>query len=407
MARTPKNNNQQEQPSQEPQQAQARKRAKKHRGHGEGSIYQSKDGRYVAAITLENGKRKVYYGKTYKETQEKLQQALYEKKQGTLATGPQQTLEQFLDHWIEHVQKTDVSLRSYISQRGLLYNHIIPILGKVRMQQVTPEKIEMFYALLQQEKDLKASTIKMIHSALHKAFDHAVRRNILFRNPCDLVTKPRIEKFDIQPLDEEQARRLVEAVHGDLLLEGLITVTVTLGLRRGEVTGLKWEDVDFANKCLYIRRSAGRIAKHGIVEKEPKTKSGLRKIMLPNFLIDVLKEHQQRQQEQKTKKGAAWKGCSYVFCNSVGNFYHEGNLEKRYKRLLEGAGLPAIRFHDLRHSAATILISMGVNPKVVQELLGHSSIMTTLNTYAHVLPSMQQDAVQKLDNFYQNNNKTP
>ena len=407
MARTPKNTPPQDQPSQEPQPPQSRKRTKLHRGHGEGSIYQCKDGRYAAAITLENGKRKVFYGKTYKEAQEKLQQALYEKKQGILATGPQQTLEQFLDHWIEHVQKPTVELRTYVTQRAILYNHIIPVLGKVRMQQVTPEKIEMLYALLQQEKNLKGSTVKSINNALHKAFDHAVRRNILSRNPCDLATKPRIEKFEIQPLNEEQAKRLVEAVRGDLLLEGLITVTVTLGLRRGEVTGLKWEDVDFANKCLYIRRSVGRVGTYGIIEKEPKTKSGLRKIMLPDFLIAVLKQHQQRQQEQKEKKGAAWKNSGYVFCNSKGNFYHEENLMKNYKRLLKRADLPAIRFHDLRHSAATILISMGVNPKVVQELLGHGSIMTTLNTYAHVLPSMQQDAVQKLNNFYQNSDKTP
>jgi integrase len=403
MARTPKepSHNQQPQesaPHQQPRQA--HKRPRKHRRHGEGSIYQLKDGRYAAALRVE-GKRKVYYGKTYKEAQEKLQQALYEKKQGMLATGPQQTLEQFLSHWIEHVQKPAVGLKTYVNHRGLLYNHVIPVLGKVRLQQVTPEKLEMLYALLQQEKNLKASSIKIIHSILGKAFGHAVRRKIISHNPCDLAVKPRVEKFDIQPLNEEQAKRLVEAVRGDLLFEGLITVTVTLGLRRGEVLGLKWDDIDFVNKCLYVRRSTSRVGKYGIVEKEPKTKSGLRKISLPDFLIDILKRHQERQQEHKAKVGTTWKDSGYVFCNSVGNFYHESNLTVRYKRLLQRAGLPEIRFHDLRHSAATILLSMGVNPKVVQELLGHSSFVTTMNTYAHVLPSMQQEAVQKLDNFYQ------
>src|SRR5579875_3127 len=408
MARTPK-----EQPHDQPSQKsvpqpsrQARNRPRKHHRHGEGSIYQRKDGRYVAALRVE-GKRKVYYGKTYKEAQEKLQQALYEKKQGILATGPQQTLEQFLSHWMEHVQKPTVGLRTYVHERGWLYNHVIPVLGKVRMQQVTPEKLEMPYDLLQQEKNLKASSIRAIHATLHKVFDHAVRRNIIARNPCDLAITPRAEKFAIQPLNEEQAKRLVEAVRGDLLLEGLITMTITLGLRRGEVLGLKWEDIDFVNKCLSIRRSAGRVGKHGLIEKEPKTKSGVRKITLPDFLIDALKRHQQRQQEQKAKKGAAWKDSGYVFCNTVGNFYHESNLNGRYKRMLQRAGLPDIRFHDLRHSAATILISMGVNPKVVQELLGHSSITTTLNIYAHVLPSMQQEAMQKLQEFYQQGGETP
>jgi integrase len=161
------------------------------------------------------------------------------------------------------------------------------------------------------------------------------------------------------------------------------------------------------NKCLSIRRSVGRVGKYGIVEKEPKTKSGLRKIDLPDFLIDVLKRHQQRQEEQKARKGAAWKNSGYVFCNTVGNFYHEGDLTDRYKRMLRRAGLPDIRFHDLRHSAATLLISMGVHAKVVQELLRHSSITTTLNIYAHVLPSMQQEAMQKLQEFYQQGDETP
>jgi len=409
MARTPKepSHNQQPQesaPHQQPRQA--HKRPRKHHRHGEGSIYQRKDGRYAAALRVE-GKRKVYYGKTYKEAQEKLQQALYEKKQGMLATGPQQTLEQFLSHWIEHVQKPAVGIRSYINQRGVLYNHVIPVLGKVRMRQVTPEKLEMLYELLQQEKNLKGSTIKLVHATLHKAFGYAVRRNIIARNPCDLAIKPRTEKFDIQPLNEDQARRLVEIVRGDLLFEGLITITVTLGLRRGEVLGLKWDDIDFVNKCLYIRRSVGHLGRHGIIEKKPKTKSGLRKVNVPDFLIDILKLHRQRQEEQKVKKGTAWKNSGYVFCNTVGNFYHEGNLDKRYKRLLKDAGLPEVRFHDLRHSAATILISMGVNPKVVQELLGHSSITTTLNTYTHVLPTMQQEAMQKLHDFYQKGDEIP
>jgi integrase len=238
MARTPK-----EQPHECPSQEsapqppqQARKRPRKHNRHGEGSIYLLKDGRYAAALRVE-GKRKVYYGKTYKEAQEKLQQALYEKKQGILATGPQQTLEQFLSHWIEHVQKPTVFLRTYVHQRSLLSNHVIPVLGKVRMQQVTPEKLEMLYALLQQEKGLKGATVNKIHTILHKAFDYAVRRNLLVRNPCDLAMTPRVEKFAIQPLNEEQTKRLVEAVRGDPLLEGLITMTVTLGLRRGEVLG--------------------------------------------------------------------------------------------------------------------------------------------------------------------------
>lgn len=394
MARTPKKSASEQEPDH-----QERKSKKPHRGHGEGTIYQRKDGRWTAGITLENDQRKYFYGKTRKEVADKLHQALHEQKQGMLATGPQQTVEQFMTYWLENIHKPTIELRSYVTYRGLLKNHIFPVLSKTRMQQVTPEKLEKFYILLQ-EKGLKARTIKSIGDLLHASFDYAVRRNIIPRNVCDLVTKPRVEKYEIQPLDEEQVKRLVEAVRGDLLFEGLITTTVTLGLRRGEALGLKWGDIDFEKKMLFIRRSVGRVSTYGIIEKEPKTQSGLRTIVLPDFLIEVLQQHQQRQQEHQTKIGPAWKNSGYVFCNTRGGFYEDSSLAKRYKQLLKREDLPEIRFHDLRHSAATILISMGVNPKVVQELLGHASIVTTLNIYAHVLPAMQQEAAQKLNNLY-------
>lgn len=367
------------------------------RKQGEGTIVKRADGRYMAAITHE-GKRKYFYGKTSKEVQEKLHTARQEQKQGTLVTEKSQKLGVYLDHWLEQVHKPSIGARSYILYRGLLDNHIIPALGHIQLQKLTPQQVQAFHTK-KLEDGYNAKTVNKMHIVLSMALDNAVKWNMVARNVCDVVTKPRETPYEIQPLTEEQAKRLIE-VACDSILEGIITVVLALTLRRGEVLGLKWNDIDFEGKCLYVRHTTGRIGKMGIVEKRPKTKSGLRKILLPEFVIAALRREQARQEKRKVDLGPKWKNSGYVFPNGHGGFLQESNLDDYYKRLLQRAGLPDIRFHDLRHSAATLLLSMGVNPKVVQEMLGHSSIMTTLNIYGHVLPSMQQDARQKLDDFF-------
>ncbi len=365
--------------------------------NGEGSIGKRKDGRWMATLTID-GKRMYFYGKTQAEALEKRRAAQREYAQGILASGPTQTLKTYLNHWLEDVHRPSVGIRTYLAYRGNLDNHIFPVLGHIQLRKLTPQHIQSFYAKMLKE-GLKASTIKGMHSILRSALDNAVRWNLVSRNVCNLVTKPRTVKHKIHPLIEDQARNLLEAVKGDVL-EGIITVTLVTGLRRGEVLGLKWEDIDLINKYLYVRRSVGRAGKYGIVVSEPKTISGLRVIKLPDIVIDVVGRHRVRQDEVKAKLGTAWQDSGYVFCNGIGEFLDESQLQVMYKRLLKRAMLPNIRFHDLRHSAATIMISMGVNPKVVQEILGHSTISMTMDTYAHVLPSMQQDATQKLNDMY-------
>lgn len=365
--------------------------------NGEGSIVLRKDGRWMATLTLDS-KRKYFYGNTQKEALEKRRAAQREHAQGILATGPTQTLKVYLNHWLEDVHKPSVGIRTYLGYRGKLKNYIFPALGHVQLQKLTPQHIQSFYAKMLKE-GLKASTINGMHNILHSALDNAVRWNLVSRNVSDLVTKPRKVKHKIQPLTEEQARTLLDAVKGDIL-EGIITVTLVTGLRRGEVLGLKWDDIDLENKYIYIRRSVGRAYNYGIIVSKPKSESGLRVIKLPNIVIDVIAQHRVRQDAAKAHLGTKWQDSGYVFCNSKGKFLGESQLHIMYKRLLKRAMLPNIRFHDLRHSAATIMISMGINPKVVQEILGHSTISMTMDTYAHVLPSMQQDAMEKLNDRY-------
>lgn len=171
-------------------------------------------------------------------------------------------------------------------------------------------------------------------------------------------------------------------------------------MRRGELLGLHWHDIDFNESSLSVRRTVGCIGKFGVVVSEPKTRRSRRKIVLPGFVIDALKRHQERQLTMREKAGTQWREKGIVFCNMYGDYLSTTNLQIAFKRLLQSAELPDIRFHDLRHSAASFLAQLGVHPKVVQEILGHSNISMTMDTYSHVFPSMQQDAMDKLDKLF-------
>ncbi|MGZ3626540.1 MAG: tyrosine-type recombinase/integrase [Ktedonobacteraceae bacterium] len=370
------------------------------RGRGEGSVYQRKDGRWSASFYLENRKRKTVYGKTRKEAYEKLQQALLQHRQGLLATGPKQTVKQYLEYWLEHVHKQSIRLHSYVKVRELLDLHILPGLGYLQLQKLTIQHVQAFYSMLQ--KKLSASRVRFIHSTLHKALDDAVRTGLVAKNVCDSVTLPRLVRREMQVLTPEQARKVVEAAKGSRL-EALLLLALTTGMRRGELLGLKWEDLTLteSNGSLQVRRSMTRVAGHGVVTSEPKTASSRRKIALSPFVIRVLKEHRVRQLEMRLQAGTKWIENDLVFCNAYGNFLHPARLYMMFHKVLAEADVQNIRFHDLRHSAATILLSMGVNVKVVQEMLGHSRISMTLDTYSHVLPGMQEEAVEKISGLFQ------
>ena len=370
----------------------------KQRGHGEGSIYQRKDGRWAASITLEGGKRKTFYGKTRREVHEKLQKALQEQQQGILVTGPQQTMKQYLEHWLERVHKPTIRLSTYIKYRGNADRYILPALGHIRVQKLTPQQVQSFYTRMVEE-GLTARTVHSVHTVLHKALDNAVRWGLVPRNVCDAVSQPRPVQHEIQPLTKEQAQRLLQAARAHRL-EALLIMALATGMRRGELLSLRWKDISFEDASLHVRRTMNRIVGHGIVESETKTSKGRRRIMLPLFVIEALKHHRTRQLEARLLADAAWQEHDLVFCNIYGGFLDPANVLRLFGQLLEDADLPHMRFHDLRHSSATILLGMGVHPKVVQELLGHSQIGMTMDTYSHVLPSLQRDAMEKWDDLF-------
>lgn len=230
----------------------------------------------------------------------------------------------------------------------------------------------------------------------------AVKWGLVSKNVCDLVIPPRKERFNIKPLTEEEAQTFLAVIHGHKW-EALFTLALATGMRRGELIGLKWQDINFKTGMLQVVRVLMRVPtkmperKHVYVEAEPKTKESRRSVLVAPFALEALKAHRVRQLEAKLKAGSSWQEHDYVFCTLHGTHLNPNHIVDEFKKLLNQAGLPNIRFHDLRHSAASLLLSLGVHPKVVQELLGHTQISITMDVYSHLLPGMRKDAMSKLD----------
>src|SRR5258708_581350 len=388
----------------EKQSKERKKRKRGKRAHGTGSIFrrpERKGKQWVAQIVLEHGRTRQRYFNTQEEAADALNEMLYELKRGMLVTSPKQTVKQYLEHWLENVHKPTIRISTYVRYRAILNRYLLPKIGHIQLQMLAPQHIQTLYAEKVHD-GLSPMTINMIHGVLHKALDNAVQTNLLARNICDVVRPPRITKYEIQPLTTEQAQKLLETARGHFIAP-LLTLALTTGMRRGELLGLHWQDIDFEKKSLQVRRSVDRIAGYGFVESEPKTTRGRRKVTLPHFVIDILKQHRAHQLEVRLKAGAAWRDRGLVFCNAQGGFLDPHRLLHLFQQLLKDAGLPKMRFHDLRHSAASILLSAGVPAKVVQELLGHSQIGMTLGTYSHVLPGMQEEAMDKWDDLFGDN----
>jgi integrase len=376
---------------------------KKRRGHNEGSVYfdASRD-RWVAAISISPGKRKKFYFEKKQDALKKKNEALRELEQGTLATGKQQKLGEYLEDWLENVHKSKLRVGTYVNYKKLI-KYVVTDLGGIWLQKLTPQHVQAFYSKKLDEK-LSSKVVHDIHGVLHLALDNAVRWGMIPRNVCDLVTPPRIVSREVVPLSVEQARALMKHVQGHHL-EVLLSMAVVTGMRRGELLALRWSDIDFERSRLLVLHSVNFIAGYGYVEGKPKTAAGKRVVSLPAFLVEMLKKHRAHQLELR-EATENWQDHDLVFPNLSGSYMHPNHMGDLFRKLVKEAGLPPIHFHDLRHSAASILLCMGVNVKVIQELLGHSDISITLRTYSHLLPSMQKEVVETWDGVFGENDES-
>jgi integrase len=231
---------------------------------------------------------------------------------------------------------------------------------------------------------------------LHRALDAALRLGLVQRNVCDIVEVPRMRHYEMTTLTEEQAQRLLHAAKGERL-EALYVLALATGMRQGELLALTWRNVDLKRASLHVH-STLHVTRDRYVFAEPKTRFSRRTIALSPIAVNALRAHRVRQVEERHRAGQAWEDLDLVFPNSVGSPIDGINLLKYwFYPLLLRAGLSRMRFHDLRHTAATLLLGRGVNPKIVSEMLGHSHVSVTLGIYSHVLPHMQREAAKAMN----------
>lgn len=363
------------------------------RGNGEGSISRRGQGGWMSQYvvhTADGRKRRTVYGKTRAEVAKKLNKALSDREDGLIFEAGTLKVGEYLERWLKDSVEGNVRSRTLSNYQMQVRRHIAPTLGRVQLKNLTPAHVQGLYRQ-KLDSGLAPSSVRYIHAVLHRALKQALRWGLVPRNVAQAVDIPKLVNEEVEALSPEEARAFLKAARGDRF-EALYVVAVTCGLRRGELLGLKWTDLDLGEgriKTLRVARQLQRLRDgSGLQLVAPKGGKG-RTVRLPPLAVETLKAHRARQAEEKLRAGSLYKDTKLVFATEIGTPLEASNVDRRsFKPILKEAGLRDIRFHDLRHTCATMLLSEGVNPKLVQELLGHADIKMTLGTYSHFLPSM-------------------
>ena len=371
----------------------------KRRGINEGSIYRRKDGRWVGVLHVGYAagrrERKAYYGDTRQEVASVLAAAVRDRQQGKRPVREVEKVGDYLKRWLNDIARPCVRVTTYAGYERIIRLHIEPEIGDLRLARLTADDLDALYSWLL-EKGLAPATVNRVHALLHGALKHALQRGAVAVNVASAVKAPRVARKESSTLLPDEAVRLLDAAGGDRF-HALYVLALTWGLRQAELLGLRWRDVDLAGAVLAVRQQVYRLGGEWVYS-EPKTAKGRRTISLSVMAVDALREQRRRQAEERLRAGPSWEDNGLIFPNRRGRPMEKQNLLRRsFGPLLERAGLPHMRFHDLRHTAATLLLSEGVHPKVVQERLGHSSIAVTMDVYSHVMPTLQRDAAERLD----------
>lgn len=340
-------------------------------------------------------------GKTVKELRQKWIAETKRLHDGDYIEPSKVTLGDYLTHWLATYAQHNVRPTTYRSYEQLIRVHIRPALGNVPLQKLTPAHLQRFYSdkLVGGRSDgkpggLSPRTVRYLHSVIREALSQAVKWQLTTRNIADATEPPRGTRPQVQVWDRAEALRFLN-VTGDDLYGPIWLLALGTGLRRGELLALRWQDIDLARGELSVRRNMVELGSK-LVFQEPKTSAGRRSVRLSPSIVVALKEHRTTQQERRLFVGY-WRDPSLVFTTADGGPIAPRNLIRHFKDLIARADLPKIRFHDLRHCHATLLLQEGLPAKIVSERLGHASIAITLDTYSHVLPNMQEQAAEGIE----------
>lgn len=364
------------------------------RDNGAGSIRELSEHSFQARARI-NGVSRSFSGKTKTEALKKMRDAITRAESGLPTISEKLSVSDYFESWLKGKAATlaPESIRRY---RGRL-EKLNPHIGKLKLARLQPSHIRDAYAAI--GADVSATTVQLVHGTLHTALKDAEREGLTARNAASLVTPPRRSTREYRSLHPEDARELLAAAKGDPL-EAFWTLAVTTGLRLGELQALKWGDVDLARRRLQIRRTLAVDGKP-IFSASSTKKNHARTVWLSDGAVVALEAHRERQDVLRVMAGDVWQDHGLIFTTGTGNPLDGRNLRGRqFPKLLRKAKLPEMRIHDLRHSAASMLLADGVPVKVVSEMLGHADVSTTLRIYAHVLEGAQEQAASYMDRLF-------
>ena len=351
-----------------------------------------------------NGKRRQKWHAvpgTRRDAQRELARLLNELNTGAYVEPSRMTVGEFLDRWLTDYAKPKVSPKTYERYQEMIDGHIRPALGSYLLPKLAPLHIQAFYsrALASGRKDgkggLSAQSVVHFHRLLNKAFAQALKWQLLARNPIQAVEPPKAQRQEMRALDEDETASLLSLL-GATRLYMPVMLAVTAGLRRGEILGLRWSNVDLATGTITVVQSLEQ-TKAGLRFKVPKTHRSRRCIALPTITVETLRSHRVRQAEDRLALGPAYEDHDLVCPRPGGSPWPPDVFSTAFAFFVRRSSIRPFRFHDLRHSHASHLLRAGVHPKIVSERLGHSTVSITLDTYSHILPGMQEDAVRLID----------
>lgn len=395
--------------------------AKRKRGQGEGSIYKRKDGRWASVITVGKNpdgsqKRRFFYGKTRKEVSDKLNKALSDLRVGDYVEPTDLTVSDWLNTWLWDYKSTNLKPKTIDSYDWIIHNCINPHIGSLSVQSLSTDIIQSMINKLTKQ-GLSARTVKYSHTVLHASLEQAVKNSILHKNPSKHCVLPRKETKEIRILTIEEQKKFIIAI-GEHRLKTAFLMLLSTGCRIGELLALNWDNVNFSDGTIKITQTLQRVKnfdnssdkKTKLVFVTPKTEKGKRVIPLLDNILYLLESHRNFQLEEQDLAEKAYENNNLVFATQLGKPIDPKNFTRAFKSLLKKAGIDeSINIHALRHTFATRGLENGIELKVMQEILGHSSISVTGDIYSHVLPDKKKESINKLKGLFNltSNKKDP
>jgi integrase len=336
---------------------------------------------------------------TKRDAEALLTRLLHDRDLGVEVRPGRVTVAQFLERWLQDYARPNTAPKTFLRYSQLVRVHLLPALGTIPLSKLRPLHIQGAYSVIQ-AKGVAARTVLHCHRVLREALAHAVKWQLLGRNPADDVDAPRADRPEVKAPNAEELRRLLVAAESTSLGALVHTASMT-GLRLGELMGLRWQDVDLDAGTLCVLQTAQWLPKQGVIFRQPKTARSRRTVDLSPGTVGRLRQHRQDQLQARLLVGPAYEDRDLVFATAVGMPLDPGNVRRTWARIVRAAGLDGVRFHDLRHAHASLMLQQGVHVKVISERLGHSGIGITMDTYGHLMLGLQAEAAASLDRLVQ------